>query len=46
MCVLIRSGEVENLGFDVVRFLYHLALALLIGGGGKASVDRAIGAGR
>ena len=33
MCVLIRSGEVENLGFDVVRFLYHLGLAVLIGGG-------------
>jgi len=24
---------VENLGFDVVRFLYHLALAILVGGG-------------
>jgi hypothetical protein len=24
---------VENLGFDVIRFLYHLALAVLVGGG-------------
>ena len=23
----------ENLGFDIVRFLYHLALAVIVGGG-------------
>ena len=30
---MIRSASVENLGFDAVRFVYHLALAVIVGGG-------------
>jgi hypothetical protein len=30
---LIRSVQVETLYFDLLQFLYHLALAVLVGGG-------------
>src|SRR5207249_1500534 len=30
---MIRSASVENLGFDAVRFVYHLSLADIVGGG-------------
>jgi hypothetical protein len=33
VCVLLGSDEVENLYFDTIQFLYHLALAVLVGGG-------------
>ena len=33
MCVLIRSDDVETLSPDTLQFLYHLALAVLVGGG-------------
>ena len=29
----LRSERVETLYFDIVQFLYHLALAILVGGG-------------
>jgi hypothetical protein len=30
---MIRSAPVENVGFDAVRFVYHFALAMIVGGG-------------
>jgi Domain of unknown function (DUF4149) len=30
---MIRSASVENVGFDALRFVYHLALACIVGGG-------------
>jgi hypothetical protein len=30
---MIRSASVENIGFDAIRFVYHFALALIVGGG-------------